>query len=61
MPGFPGRDYWLGTSSGLLATDEEHYEYFHPTTGDGHDSDFFSWTAVLVLDILLQATAKTDG
>jgi hypothetical protein len=37
------------------------YEYFHPTTGNGHSSDFFSWTAALVLDILLQETAKADG
>jgi hypothetical protein len=37
------------------------YEYFHPTTGDGHGSDFFSWTAALLLDILLQKTPKTEG
>ncbi len=29
------------------------YEYFHPTRGNGHGSDFFSWTAALLLDILL--------
>lgn len=28
------------------------YEYFHPTTGRGHGSDFFSWTAALLLDVL---------
>jgi hypothetical protein len=37
------------------------YEYFHPTTGDGHGSDFFSWTAALLLDILLDEAPKTDG
>jgi len=28
------------------------HEYFHPTTGRGHGSDFFSWTAALLLDVL---------
>lgn len=28
------------------------YEYFHPSTGRGHGSDFFSWTAALLLDVL---------
>ncbi|MDN5698550.1 MAG: glycoside hydrolase [Rubrobacter sp.] len=30
------------------------HEYFHPTTGRGHGSDFFSWTAALLLDVLSQ-------
>jgi hypothetical protein len=29
-------------------------EYFDPLTGRGHGSDFFSWTAALLLDILLE-------
>ena len=39
------------------------YEYFHPTQGKGHGSDFFSWTAALLLDILLDGNPKTtdDG
>lgn len=28
------------------------HEYFHPVTGRGHGSDFFSWTAALLLDVL---------
>ncbi|WP_047865021.1 amylo-alpha-1,6-glucosidase [Rubrobacter aplysinae] len=28
------------------------HEYFHPATGRGHGSDFFSWTAALLLDVL---------
>jgi glycogen debranching enzyme len=28
------------------------HEYFHPLTGRGHGSDFFSWTAALLLDLL---------
>lgn len=28
------------------------HEYFHPVTGRGHGSDFFSWTASLLLDVL---------
>jgi hypothetical protein len=31
-------------------------EYFDPLTGIGHGSDFFSWTAALFLDILLEET-----
>ncbi len=30
------------------------YEYFHPSTGRGHGSDFFSWTAALLLDVLCE-------
>jgi glycogen debranching enzyme len=29
------------------------YEYFDPLSGRGHGSDFFSWTAALLLDVLL--------
>lgn len=37
------------------------YEYFHPTRGIGHGSDLFSWTAALILDILLDETPETNG
>jgi hypothetical protein len=37
------------------------YEYFHPTRGNGHGSDFFSWTAALLLDVLLDEPPKTNG
>ena len=30
------------------------YEYFDPMSGEGHGSDFFSWTAALLLDVLLE-------
>jgi mannosylglycerate hydrolase len=29
------------------------YEYFDPTNGKGHGSVFFSWTAALLLDVLM--------
>jgi hypothetical protein len=44
-----------------LVQDGGFYEYFHPTTGDGHGSDFFSWTAALLLDILLEEEAKAES
>ena len=37
------------------------YEYFHPTRGNGHGSDFFSWTAALLLDILLDGRPEPNG
>ena len=30
------------------------YEYFDPDTGQGHGSDHFSWTAALLIDLLLE-------
>ena len=35
-----------------LVENSGFHEYFHPVTGRGHGSDFFSWTAALLLDIL---------
>jgi mannosylglycerate hydrolase len=29
-------------------------EYFDPLTGTGHGSDFFSWTAALLIDVLME-------
>ena len=37
-----------------LCQSEGFFEYFDPATGMGHGSDFFSWTAALLLDILLE-------
>jgi hypothetical protein len=37
-----------------LCRNEGFYEYFDPITGFGHGSDFFSWTAALFLDLVLQ-------
>ena len=31
---------------------EGFFEYFDPLTGEGHGSDFFSWTAALLLDVM---------
>jgi neutral trehalase len=44
-----------------LVRQQGFYEYFHPTTGNGHGSDLFSWTAALFLDMLLEETVETDG
>jgi glycogen debranching enzyme len=30
------------------------FEYFHPMTGAGHGSDNFSWTAALVIDLIVK-------
>jgi hypothetical protein len=38
-----------------LCRDEGFYEYFDPLTGMGHGSDFFSWSAALLLDVLLES------
>jgi glycogen debranching enzyme len=37
-----------------LCTNQGFYEYFDPTTGFGHGSDLFSWTAALFLDVVLE-------
>src|SRR5215204_3597301 len=36
-----------------LVQDAGFHEYFDPLTGRGHGSDLFSWTAALLLDILM--------
>lgn len=36
-----------------LCTDEGFYEYYDPLNGTGHGSDLFSWSAALLLDVLL--------
>jgi hypothetical protein len=37
-----------------LCNEQGFYEYFDPTTGFGHGSDLFSWTASLFLDVVLE-------
>jgi hypothetical protein len=37
-----------------LCRDQGFYEYYDPTTGFGHGSDLFSWTAALCLDVVLE-------
>jgi mannosylglycerate hydrolase len=44
-----------------LVRQQGFFEYFHPTAGTGHGSDLFSWTASLLLDILLDEAPKTNG
>jgi Trehalase len=47
-----------------LCRDEGFCEYFDPLTGMGHGSDFFSWTAALLLDVLLEnakESSQTQG
>jgi glycogen debranching enzyme len=36
------------------------YEYFDPLSGRGHGSDFFSWTAALLLDVLLDEANRPE-
>lgn len=36
-----------------LCHDGGFYEYFDPLTGTGHGSDLFSWTAALLIDVLM--------
>ena len=36
-----------------LCTDEGFYEYYDPLSGMGYGSDLFSWSAALLLDVLL--------
>src|SRR5918998_4868559 len=42
-----------------LCTEQGFYEYYDPTTGFGHGSDLFSWTAALFLDVVLED--RTSG
>lgn len=44
-----------------LCKEEGFYEYFDPLTGMGHGSDFFSWTAALLLDVLLEDKESVHG
>ncbi len=37
-----------------LCKDQGFYEYYNPTTGFGHGSDLFSWTAALFLDVVFE-------
>jgi glycogen debranching enzyme len=59
--GFHEQAEYLRQSTIELVQEGGFYEYFHPTTGNGHGSDFFSWTAALLLDILLEETPITDS
>jgi hypothetical protein len=43
-----------------LCKEQGFYEYFDPTSGRGHGSDFFSWTAALLLDVLMDETNESE-
>lgn len=43
-----------------LCREEGFYEYFDPITGMGHGSDLFSWTAALLLDVVLESGADDE-
>jgi glycogen debranching enzyme len=36
-----------------LCQDQGFHEYFDPTTGQGHGSNLFSWSAALLLEVLM--------
>jgi hypothetical protein len=36
-----------------LAAQSGLWEYFHPLTGTGHGTDRFSWSAALLIEVLL--------
>ena len=59
--GFKEQAEHLRQATITLVREGGFYEYFHPTNGNGHGSDFFSWTAALLLDILVEETVKTDS
>ena len=44
----------LGETIISLCRDQGFYEYYDPTTGFGHGSDLFSWTAALFLDVMFE-------
>lgn len=59
--GFDEQTQQLRHSVVDLVRDAGFYEYFHPMSGAGHGSDFFSWTAALVLDVLMDGRPAGDG
>jgi hypothetical protein len=55
-----GFDYEAGRLRQSIVTlirESGFYEYFDPLDGRGHSSDFFSWTAALLLDVALEETS----
>ena len=54
-----GVSYWTKNYRTSVEQDDPDalsrlYEYYDPTTGFGHGSDLFSWTAALFLDVVLE-------
>jgi hypothetical protein len=54
--GYEGQAERLRETLISLCKEQGFYEYYDPTTGFGHGSDLFSWTAALFLDVLLDST-----
>lgn len=51
--GFKGHAKRLRNTIVELCREQGFYEYFDPTTGQGHGSNLFSWSAALLLDVLM--------
>lgn len=49
------REYADRLRAGIIGLCQEagFYEYFDPSTGQGHGSDLFSWSAALLIDVLM--------
>ncbi len=43
-----------------LCQSQGFHEYYDPITGQGHGSDLFSWTAALLLDVLMEEKGKSS-
>jgi len=43
-----------------LVQDAGFYEYFDPISGRGHGSDLFSWTAALLLEVLMDEANRLE-
>jgi hypothetical protein len=52
--GYEGQAERLRETIVSLCGDQGFYEYYDPTTGFGHGSDLFSWTAALFLDVVFE-------
>jgi len=52
--GYEGQAKQLRETIVSLCRSQGFYEYYDPTTGFGHGSDLFSWTAALFLDVVFE-------
>jgi len=52
--GYEGQAKRLRETIVSLCRSQGFYEYYDPTTGFGHGSDLFSWTAALFLDVVFE-------
>ncbi len=56
--GFDEQAEYLRQATIKLVQENGFHEYFHPIIGYGHGSHLFSWTAALLLDIVLEEAAE---